>query len=392
MEAEKSAWIVALSGLAALAVAMGIGRFAFTPILPMMHGMSVTEGGWLASANYVGYLAGGLSAMWLQARPSTVVRGSLAMIGVVTFGMALTGQFAIWMLLRALAGVASAWVLVFGAAWCLDGLAELGHPSLGSVVFAGVGAGIALAGAACFLLMQAGAGAGAAWLALGAASIVLTAMTWPVFGRSTGAPLVRPASPMESSSLKWTPNAVLLVVCYGVFGFGYIIPATFVPAMAKGIIADPAIFGWSWPVFGVAAMLSTLAAGRFMRSLGNRRVWMVCTLVMAIGVAAPALFPGIGAVMLAALSVGGTFMVVTMAGMQEARATGGAHAKTLMAAMTSSFAAGQIAGPLVVSWQARVGGSMDAVLLAAAVLLVVSAAAVGMTLLKQRKANEALPQ
>src|SRR4051812_24819101 len=94
MEARKSAWVVAVSGLAALAVAMGIGRFAFTPILPMMHGMSVTEGGWLASANYVGYLAGGLSAMWLQVRPSTVVRGSLAMIAVVTLGMALTGEFA----------------------------------------------------------------------------------------------------------------------------------------------------------------------------------------------------------------------------------------------------------------------------------------------------------
>ena len=53
--------VVALTGLAALGIAMGIGRFAFTPILPMMQqdaAVSVAAGGWLASANYVGYLLG----------------------------------------------------------------------------------------------------------------------------------------------------------------------------------------------------------------------------------------------------------------------------------------------------------------------------------------------
>ena len=57
---------VAFAGLAALAVAMGIGRFAFTPMLPMMQddaGVSLAQGGYLASANYLGYLAGALWAM-----------------------------------------------------------------------------------------------------------------------------------------------------------------------------------------------------------------------------------------------------------------------------------------------------------------------------------------
>ena len=69
---------VAFAGLAALAVAMGIGRFAFTPLLPMMQddaGVSLAQGGYLASANYLGYLAGALWAM-RPARAQLAIRGS----------------------------------------------------------------------------------------------------------------------------------------------------------------------------------------------------------------------------------------------------------------------------------------------------------------------------
>ena len=378
MDNQPRALTVALSGVAALAVAMGIGRFAFTPILPMMqgdNGLSVADGGWLASANYAGYLAGALSALWLRAGATTVIRGSLVLIAAVTIGMGLTGNFAAWIILRAAAGVASAWALVFVSAWCLDRLSPHGHPALGSAVFSGVGAGVALAGVLCLVLMQMHATAPQAWVVLGAAAFVLTAMVWPVFGRRATARAL-PNEPASPGRFRWTRDRVLIVVCYGVYGFGYIIPATFLPAMAKQIISDPAVFGWSWPLFGLAAVVSTLATARFAAPASNRRVWVVCALVMAAGVAAPAIFPGIVAIMVAAVCVGATFVVVTMVGMQEARRVGATHARTLMAAMTASFAAGQIAGPLAVSWFAASGGSMNTVLIVSAVLLVASASAV----------------
>ena len=386
---------VALAGLAALAVAMGIGRFAFTPILPMMQddlGLTVAQGGWLASANYAGYLAGALSALWLRAEAVSMIRGSLVLTAAVTAAMGLADHFALWLVLRAAAGVGSAWVLVFVSAWCLDRLAAQGRPGLGSILFTGVGAGMALAGLVCVALMRAGAASAQAWFVLGGLALVLTIATWPVFrkGNPARGPAANKAAP--TGRFRWDRDAVLIVVCYGVFGFGYIIPATFVPAMAKQIVSDPAVFGWSWPLFGAAAVLSTLGAGGLVGTLGNRGVWVVSALVMAVGVAAPAVSTGMAAIMVSAVCVGATFVVVTLVGMQEARRVGGAHAKTLMAAMTASFAAGQIAGPLAVSALAVAGGSVNVVLLISAALLVASAAAVAWSMIVKRQSVETVPE
>jgi MFS family permease len=153
-----------------------------------------------------------------------------------------------------------------------------------------------------------------------------------------------------------------LVLCYGAFGFGYIIPATFLPAMAKEIVADPRMFGWAWPLFGAAAAVSTLYAARLSARLSHRSVWIGGHLVMALGVVVPLFAPGLPGIMASALLVGGTFMVITMAGMQEAR-TAGPRARALMASMTAAFALGQIVGPLVVGL-----GFSPALILAASIL------------------------
>src|SRR5215472_3921091 len=176
---------VALAALAALAVSQGIGRFAFTPILPMMQqdaGLSVSEGGWLASANYAGYLAGALWAVRLRLHARTAIRIGLAVTGVSTLAMALHDGFVLWVALRALAGVASAWVLVFVSAWALERLTSLRRLSLGGVVYAGVGTGIVVAGLGCLALMNLHASSSFAWMVLGVVALVAAAVIWSVFG------------------------------------------------------------------------------------------------------------------------------------------------------------------------------------------------------------------
>ena len=363
---------IALAGLAALAVAMGVGRFAFTPILPMMQedrGLSLAAGSWLASVNYAGYLAGALSA-GAAPRSRAAVRIALLAIAVATFAMGLASGFAAWLALRFLAGVASAWALVHVSAWCLTRLAELGSVRLDGVLFAGVGVGSALAGVLCAALMRAGGSSAHAWFALGALSLAVAVAVWPVLGDSAA----RSPADARTARYPWNREALRLVACYGAYGFGYIIPATFVPVMAKALVPDPRVFGWAWPVFGATAAASTLLAAGLRGRMSDRQVWRWSALAMALGVAAPVLSRGVAGMVLAAVLVGGTFVVITMAAMQEARRLAGVRAAPLMAALTAAFALGQIAGPLTVPLLVAYGG-FDAALLCASAVLALSAAA-----------------
>jgi predicted MFS family arabinose efflux permease len=372
---DRAGLRVALAALAALAVAMGIGRFAFTPILPMMQqdsGLSVPEGGWLASANYLGYLIGALSAVRLRLRAATAIRMALAVIGLSTLGMALRDGFLLWLVLRTVAGVASAWVLIFVSAWALERLADLGRPKLSGVVYAGVGAGIVVAGAACLVVMSLGGSSSIAWTSLGLASLAAAAIFWPSLGSGTAA--TRAALARDGAKPR-TADFWRLVICYGVYGFGYIIPGTFLPVMARQAVADPILFGWAWPAFGAAAVASTLLVARAAPLFTHRAVWAVGHLVMAAGVVVPLALAGLAGILIAAACVGGTFVVITQVGLQEARAVAGAGARTLIAAMTSAFALGQILGPLCVAYLVQATGGFSGALVLAAALLAVSALA-----------------
>ena len=365
MQIYSGAVKVALAGLAALAVAMGIGRFAFTPMLPMMQadsGLSLIAGGWLAAANYLGYLFGALSAGFFR-RSGRVIRVGLLVIAGTTLAMGITHQPAVWAALRLAAGMASAWVLVHVSAWCLPRL--MARRTLAGAVYAGVGVGIVVAGALCAALMAWRAASSDAWIVLGAVSLLATLLIWNVFSPSGSAGRGRETREWNA---QWWP----LVLCYGAFGFGYIIPATFLPVMARGELADPALFGWAWPAFGAAAAASTVLTAMYSNHVSHRLSWALAQLVMALGVGAPLAVHGLAGILIAALCVGGSFMVVTMTGLQEALQVAGAQAARLVAAMTAAFATGQILGPVVASLLIEARGGLSGALLAGCLLLAMS--------------------
>lgn len=329
-----------MAGLIALAVAMGIGRFAFTPILPMMQadaGVSLTAGGWLASANYLGYLIGALTATVLRAPPASMIRIGLTLTAAGTAAMACAEWLIAWLLLRFAAGVASAWVFVYVTTW------GFARPE---VIFSGVGVGIAVAGLICLVLVSLGASSDAAWITLAGVALAASITVW----RSFGVPMIKGGKGGER--FRWTPEAVRLTAAYCAFGFGYIIPATFLPAMARDLVADPLYYGFAWPVFGTAAAASTMAAGALRKRFGDRRVWMAGHVLMASGAVVLAIepLPALWRTILCAVLVGGSFVVVTMSAIQVARGLARPeNAPGFIAAITVAFAIGQIVGPLVVT-------------------------------------------
>jgi len=364
---------IALAGMAALAVAMGIGRFAFTPILPMMQddfGLSIIGGSWLASSNYCGYLLGALVATAWPLRSRKVLSGSLLAVAVTTMAMGLTENFAAWASLRFAAGVASALMFIAVSTRCMAALAERGRLQLTGVVYSGVGSGIAAAGLLCLLLMQYGAGSEWAWRIAGLVALLAAVIVLPVLGA-----IVLPPPPTAARGPRSgiSSHAGVLVLCYGISGFGYIIPATFLPVMAKAVVPDVALFGWSWPVFGVAAVASTFIAAARAAAIGHRSVWIASHVMMAAGVLLPVLFSGLAAVIGSALLVGGTFVVTTMTSLQVAQEVSRGHAARLVAAMTAAFALGQIIGPVVGGLLFDAGYGFSGGLVLAGVLLLLSA-------------------
>ena len=377
----------AVTGLACLASAMGIGRFAFTPILPLMQetlGVSLADGAWLATANYVGYLLGACLSFLLTPRAGISARWGLVAVALSTLAMGITSSMWQWLILRLVAGVASAFVLVGASAWALAHLASHRRTDLAGWVFAGVGIGICLAGLVALALGSFRGVPEQAWTTLGVSALIVTFGTWGRLSIPTPGSQVQEsaaADPLDRST--W-----LLVACYGAFGFGYIIPATFIPAAARTLVQDPLVFGWAWPLFGLAAAASTVGVTSLFRSTAPRRTAAVSLLVMAVGVAAPAVQMSLYALALSAVCVGGTFMVMTMAAVQEARRMSTGNPTKLIAALTAAFALGQLAGPVLVSLSLATGNGFTLPSAGAAALLVCSALAL---LLTQRKAMPRTP-
>ncbi|MCF4124319.1 YbfB/YjiJ family MFS transporter [Methylobacterium sp. SyP6R] len=341
---------VVAGGIIALAVAMGIGRFAFTLLLPLMlrdGTLNPADGAEWAAANYAGYLVGALTAAWFSGDPVRGLRVSLAGVALTTLAMAVAGHpvpIAVGALLRAAAGIFSAWALVCASGWCLAELARREVPRLGAWIYAGVGLGIALTG----LLAWLGGRQPAArlWLELGALA-AFGALVVGLLSRRQGA---RPAGPAEreAASVARGAGQGALVLAYGTFGFGYIVPATFLPAMARDLAPDPLVFGLAWPLFGLAALVSVAVAARLLAGVPRRRLWAVAQGTMALGTALPLAVHALWAVAASAVLVGGTFMLATMAGLQLAREARPDAPTPLLARMTAAFAAGQILGPLLV--------------------------------------------
>lgn len=373
MPTPTPAYRIVIIGLVSLAIAMGVGRFAFTPLLPLMRDdglVSLTGGGVLASVHFLGYLLGAIFAASIPCSPRKTLRLGLITIGLCTLAMGMTDSFSTWLVLRWLAGVCSALALVLVGNFYVRHLADIGRAEMQGWVFSGVGAGIAVAGLGALAIMVSRIGSAQSWRIFGIVSLVAVLAVCMRMGPEI--PDCRPAKHHRDS--RRTPLVWRVVIAYGAAGMGYSIPATYLPVMAREIVQDPVVFGWSWPAFGMAAFVSTLVAARYHGRFSNRRIWATGQIVMAVGLVLPVIHSHIAAIVMAGTLVGGTFMIITMAGIREAhRIAPPDDVMRHIAAMTAAFATGQMIGPVFASSIHHLTRSFSVSLLITSIALVVTA-------------------
>ena len=380
-DADRRARAAALACMIGLAVALGVGRFAFTPLLPLMladGSIGLKAGSWLASANYAGYFVGAVSCAAVRIAPARMVRFGLAATVLLTAAMGVGHLLSAWLVVRFVAGVVSAWTFVFVSQWGLRRLTELHAPEWSGVIYAGPGVGIVLTGLIGGAL--AGHRAAPGWLGFAALSAVLSVAIWRIFGTAPAqavAPQAAPARPAATAAAshvarRHRADAAWLVVLYGMPGFGYIITATFLPVIARAAL--PAGSPWPdlfWPMFGAALIVGAIAAARLPGHWDNRLLLAAGCATQAPGIAAGIVWPNAAGFSVGSALLGLPFTAITLFAMREARRLHGERAAGLMGYATASYGVGQILGPLVAApLTARFGSFSPALWVAAGALLV----------------------
>ena len=336
----------AIAAALILAIGMGFGRFAFTAIYPHMveeGALSLRDGSLAASANYAGYLLGAILAM--RARAPGAHRLCLWSVG----GTALC--------LGVLALPMPVWLFV--AVRCAP------------LLYAGVGAGIAVSAELLVLASQLGWHSAGMWLLLAGVTVLAGLAAAPAMAAGGQAPHATPpqaAAPALASVAPWP-----LVLIYGLAGLGYIVTATYLPVLV-GAALPGLNSAHVWAVFGLGAAPSCFLWHRLHERLGTRRALRLNLLLQALGVVLPVLAPSAAAYLLSAILVGGTFVGTVTIAMPAAQRAAAKAGTNMMAIMTVVYGVGQIIGPVLAGSLYAQSHSFNSALLAAAGALLLAIA------------------
>jgi predicted MFS family arabinose efflux permease len=372
---------VALAGTFLMAAAVGIGRFAYTPLLPPMQeglGWTVSQAGDVASANFLGYTAGALAASALAQRSERRLWlfAGMVLSAATTSAGAVIASFPAWLGIRFFSGVATAFCLVLGTAVVIDFLASHSQAQLGALHFSGVGGGIAASVLVIELTRLTGSSVYGQWSALGVMSTALFVGSWIIIRTLPSQPEVVGSAVLHASQGHAPTTRLLkkLIAAYGLFGFGYVVTATFIVAMARRLDHAALVEPLTWSVVGLLAAPSVLAWQRLAQRFG-----MFPTLRLAYGFeAAGALLAGFASGHIALLAggalLGGTFMGITALGLSAARQAAGSNQDRVIGWMTASFGFGQLLGPAVAGRLAQMTAGFEVPSMVAALLLIIGIA------------------
>ncbi len=362
------------AGVLSLILMLGIARFAYTPLLPVMQqqaGLGMSEGGWLAAINYLGYLCGALIAALIS---DLVVKDRLYRIGLVvavvtTAGMGLTENIWLWAVFRFFAGLSSAAGMLIGSGLILNWLIRHDHHSELGIHFSGVGLGIACC-AVAVELMSHHFDWSQQWmlLTLMGALILIPAWAWlppPDTSVTTNSGAAMTDAPPSREFMR------LFMVAYFCAGVGYVVSTTFIVAIVEQLPGLAGKGAWTFMVVGLAAAPTAILWDLIARRFGTLNALISASIVQILGILLPVIEPSLTFTMIGAVLFGGTFvgmvsLVLTMAGRYYPT-----RPAKMMGKMTLSYGVAQIIAPAITGLLAESSGDYtDGLYLAAAVMVV----------------------
>lgn len=361
-----------IGGIFALVIAMGIGRFSYTVILPYMQEafeFSRATAGYLATSNYLGYLVGAWVAGHLPIGNKRILflQITLVISILTTAFMGFTNAIIIWYLLRFISGVVSAFIFVVITSLILDQLASSSHMHLSGLFYSGVGIGIALS-AVIVSPIQAVFHWNGTWIVLALFSIVLFVLI---------VLFIKPITPskqlVESQiiSEKTPPQSWMkwLIIAYSLEGLGYIVTGTFIVSIAQESTSFHGDAAFVWFVVGVAAIPSCIVWSKLAQRYGYVKILLNSMLLQAIGIVLPALATNSMTLYASAFIFGATFMGITTVCTTLARKLAPVNSHQMIGYLTAGYALGQMMGPSIAGTLASYTNSYQYALVGASLVV-----------------------
>lgn len=350
-----------------LAVAMGIARFSFTPMLPFLRDaekLSVRTGSWIATGNYIGYLIGALGAGWIIKNQKGIltINTILCMLSILCMGC--TTSVTIWFSLRIVSGITGGIIFVLTSSLLMDYLASKNLGKWSGYTFSGIGVGIVIAGltvpfAVHFYNWQ------TAYIILAIIASLCIATTLILWRNLQG----NEQKVNQKRQKVMRGFMIWLSIAYGLEGMGYIITGTFLVDIIHDIPLLRPYAGFSWVVVGLGAIPSAPLWIWLMSTFNKTYIISFAYILQIFGMILPVLYTNVYTVMLAALLFGSTFVGLVAMSTGLGRQIYPTQSGSVVSVLTSYYAFGQIIGPIIAAYFVTLFNSYNAAMVVAAAIV-----------------------